>query len=106
MRIALLTRNFSRTSGGAESYAIAVANELAHRHELHVFCQETDQPLEQATYHKLWRPCQRPRWVTQLFYALATWWLTRSGFDVVHSHENVFHGQVHTLHVQSVAKGI
>jgi glycosyltransferase involved in cell wall biosynthesis len=106
MRIALLTRNFSRTAGGAESYAIAIAAELAQRHELHVFCQETDQPVAGATYHLIWRPCRRPRWVNVIFYAVATWWHTRAGFDVVHSHEHVFHGQVQTLHVQPVAKGI
>jgi UDP-glucose:(heptosyl)LPS alpha-1,3-glucosyltransferase len=34
-----------------------------------------------------------------LWFALATWWLTRHGFDIVHSHENTWHGQVQTVHV-------
>ena len=106
MRIALLTRNFSRTAGGAESYAVAIADELSRRHEVHVFCQESDQPVQAAHYHRIWRPFRRPRWLNQLYYALATRWHTRSGFDVVHSHEHVFHGHVQTLHVQPVAKGI
>ena len=106
MRIALLTRNFSRLAGGAESYAIAVAAELGQHHEVHVFCQHTDHPISNVTYRHVMRPCQRPRWVNQIFYAFSTWWQTRKGFDVVHSHEHVFHGQVQTLHVQPVAKGI
>ena len=106
MRIALLTRNFSRTAGGAESYAIAIAQALSQRHEIHVFCQETDHPVQLAHYHLVWRPCKRPRWVNQIYYALSTWWHTRTGFDRVHSHEHVFHGQVQTLHVQPVSKGV
>jgi UDP-glucose:(heptosyl)LPS alpha-1,3-glucosyltransferase len=106
MRIALLTRHFSRTAGGAESYAIAVAQELCARHEVHVFCQETDRPVSAAVYHQVWRPFRRPRWLNQIYYALATWWLTRRGYDVVHSHEHVFHGDVQTLHVQPVSQGI
>ena len=106
MRIALLTRNFSRTAGGAESYAIAVAQEMSVRHEVHVFYQESDQPVVGVTYHLVWRPFKRPRWLNQIAYALITWWLTRKGFDVVHSHEHVIHGNVQTLHVQPVSKGI
>lgn len=106
MRIAVLTRNFSRTAGGAESYAIAVARQLAQRHEVHVFCQDTDDPVPQATCHRVWRPFKRPRWLNQIVYAWITWWMTRTGFDVVHSHEHVFHGNVQTLHVQPVAQGI
>jgi UDP-glucose:(heptosyl)LPS alpha-1,3-glucosyltransferase len=106
MRIALLTRNFSRTAGGAESYAIAIAKQLAMRHEVHVFCQETDDPVPKAICHRVWRPFKRPRWLNQIVYAWATWWMTRKGFDVVHSHEHVFHGDIQTLHVQPVAKGI
>ncbi len=106
MRIALLTRNFARTAGGAESYAVSVAQALAQKHEVHVFCQETDRPVPQATYHLVWRPFRRPRWLNQIYYAWATRWHTRNGFDVVHSHEHVFHGDVATLDVEPGGKGI
>jgi UDP-glucose:(heptosyl)LPS alpha-1,3-glucosyltransferase len=42
---------------------------------------------------------KRPRWLNQLWYATATWWLTRKGFDIVHSHENTWHGNIQTIHV-------
>lgn len=105
LRIAILTRNFARTAGGAESYAISIAQEMAARHEVHVFCQQTDRPILAAHYHLVSRPCRRPRWINQLWYALATWLQTRQGFDAVISHEHVFHGNVQVLHVQSVAQG-
>ena len=47
-------------------------------------------------------PLRKPRWINQLWYASATWWATRPGFDIVHSHENTWHGQVQTVHVLPV----
>lgn len=100
MRIAVLTRHFSRLAGGAESYAVAVAAELAVRHELHVFAQQSDEPVAGVHYHYLPGWGKRLRWLNQLVFALCSWWATRRGFDVVHAHENTWHGQVHTIHVR------
>lgn len=102
MRIAVLNRSFSKTGGGAESYSVAIVQALAQRHDMHVFAQETDQPVAGVTYHRV--PCisPKPRWLNQWLFALVTWWKTRSGFDVVHSHENTWHGQIQTIHVRTV----
>ena len=99
LRIAVLNRDFLSTGGGAERYSIALVEQLAQRHEIHVFAQNMDHELPGVTYHTIWLPLKRPRWVNQLWYAAATWWATRQGFDVVHSHENTWHGQVQTVHV-------
>lgn len=100
MRIAVITRRFFRAGGGAETYAVALVRELSQRHEVHVFSQQTDEPVANAHYHALrfWR--ERPRWLNQWVFALSSWWQTRHGFDVVHSHENTWHGQVQTIHVR------
>ena len=100
MRIAIINRNFSRAGGGAESYAVAIAEQLAARHEVHVFSQETDEPLARVSYHRVASTGARPRWLNQFVFALSSWWQTRKGFDVVHSHENTWHGQVQTIHVR------
>ena len=100
MRIAVISRNFARAAGGAESYAVAIAAALARRHEVHVFAQECPVAVDGITFHRVWRFSQRPRWLNQLFFALATWWATRRGYDVVHSHENTWQGQVQTIHVR------
>lgn len=86
MRIAIINRNFSRTGGGAESYAVAIAEQLAARHEVHVFSQESNQPVPCITYHRVSSTGQKPRWLNQLVFALSSWWQTRKGFDAVHSH--------------------
>lgn len=102
LRVAVLNRQFSSTGGGAERYSIALVEHLAARHEIHVFAQHIAHQWPGVTYHHVSQPLTRPRWVNQLWYATATWWATRQGFDVVHSHENTWHGQVQTVHVLPV----
>lgn len=102
LRIAVLNRTFSPTGGGAERYSIAMVEELASRHEVHVFAQEIDHSWPGVAYHRIAMPLRRPRWLNQLWFAFATWLATRRGFDVVHSHENTWHGDVQTVHVVPV----
>jgi len=102
MRIAVLNRQFKSTGGGAERYSIALVEQLAARHEIHVFAQQLAHDWPGVTYHRIAAPFTRPRWINQIWFALATWWATRRGFDVVHSHENTWHGQVQTVHVVPV----
>ncbi len=101
-KIAVLSRNFSTTGGGAERYAVAVVEQLAQRHEVHVFTQQVGNRLAGVTYHRVALRLQRPRWINQWIFAIATGWATRKGFDVVHSHENLWHGNVQTVHVLPV----
>jgi glycosyltransferase involved in cell wall biosynthesis len=102
LRIAVLSRNFSTTGGGAERYSIALVEQLAARHEVHVFAQDIAHQFPGVVYHRVPRPMARPRWINQLYYAWATWRATRTGFDIVHSHENTWHGNVQTVHVLPV----
>lgn len=99
LRIAVLSRNFSTTGGGAERYSIAVVEGLARQHEVHVFAQTIAHAFPGVVYHRIALPMRKPRWINQLYFAWATWRLTRTGFDVVHAHENTWHGNVHTVHV-------
>jgi glycosyltransferase involved in cell wall biosynthesis len=106
LRIAVLNRSFSAKAGGAERYSVALVEQLAARHEIHVFAQFIEHAASGAlpgvSYHQVSMPLRRPRWVNQLWYATSTWWATRNGFDVVHSHENTWYGNVQTVHVLPV----
>jgi UDP-glucose:(heptosyl)LPS alpha-1,3-glucosyltransferase len=102
LRIAVLNRHFSPTGGGAERYSIALVELLAHRHEIHVFAQHIQHSCPGVTYHQISQHVVRPRWLNQLWYAGATWWATRRDFDIVHSHESTWHGNVQTMHVLPV----
>ena len=102
LRIAVLNRTFATTGGGAERYSIALVEELAAKHEIHVYAQHIDHQWPGVSYHTVSAPLRKPRWINQLWFATRTWWLTRKGFDVVHSHENTWHGDVQTVHVLPV----
>jgi glycosyltransferase involved in cell wall biosynthesis len=100
LRVAIISRVFSKTGGGAESYSVALVEQLALRHEIHVFAQESNQPVQGVTYHPIFCLSRKPRWINQLVFAVITWVKTRKGFDVVHSHENTWQGQIQTIHVR------
>ena len=102
LRIAVLNRIFDPAGGGAERYSIALVEQLAQRHEIHVFAQQIRHHAPGVIYHPVSMPLRKPRWLNQLWYATATWWATRRGFDIVHSHENTWQGQVQTVHVLPV----
>jgi glycosyltransferase involved in cell wall biosynthesis len=102
LKIAVLNRSFVSTGGGAERYSIALVEQLASRHDVHVFAQQIEHAWPGVTYHRLWTPFSKPRWINQLWFAVTSWWFTRTDFDVVHSHENTWHGQVQTVHVLPV----
>ena len=102
LRVAVLTRNFSPASGGAERYAIALVEQLAARHDITVFSQTCEHSWPGVSYKKIPLPFKRPRWLNQLWFACLSWGATRRGFDVVHSHENTWHANVQTVHVMPV----
>jgi UDP-glucose:(heptosyl)LPS alpha-1,3-glucosyltransferase len=77
LRIAVLNRIFSPTAGGAERYSMALVEQLAGRHEVHVFAQTIEHRWPGVTYHRIRAPLKKPRWINQLWYAAATWWATR-----------------------------
>jgi glycosyltransferase involved in cell wall biosynthesis len=106
LQLAVLNRIFSATGGGAERYSIALVEQLAARHEIHVFAQEINHAWPGVTYHLISSWFKKPRWLNQLWYAYASWRATREGFDIVHSHENVWHGQVQTIHVKTVKRSL
>jgi len=106
LRIAVLNRHFGYRFGGAERYAAAVVEELAAHHDIHVFAQEIEHSFAGVTYHRISRPLAKPRWINQLWFAWQTWRLTCKDFDVIHSHENTWHGQLQTVHVRPFKVGL
>ncbi len=78
---------------------MAVAEQLAARHEVHVFAQAIEHDDARMSYHRL-SSMRKPRWLNQWLFARETARLTRTGFDMVHSHENGWAGQVQTVHVR------
>ncbi len=106
LRIAVLTRHFGRHKGGAENYAVSLSEQLAKRHEVHVYCQSEFNDNPHIQIHVMEFSLSKPRWLNMLLYSAWTYLQTRIGFDIVHSHENVFHGNVQTFHVKPVTHNL
>ncbi len=102
LKVAVLSRVFTGSGGGAETYSIRIVEKLAPQHEVHVFAQELAKPLTGVVHHRVPMAFRKPHWLNLLWFGVYTRWHTRRGFDVVHSHENVWHGQVQTIHVRPV----
>ena len=81
---------------------MALVDGLAASHALHVFSQFRDHEDPRVIYSIVPWFLVHPRWINPLFFAAYTWWATRRGFHVVHSHENTWHGSIQTDHVPPV----
>ena len=102
MKVAILSRNFSRASGGAESYAVQLAIAMRSECEISVISQSFDESYSFFRHVPVPRLPIRSRWINQLWFSWFSRRVSRQGFDIVHSHENVAHGDVQTVHVKTV----
>jgi len=101
-KLAILSRNFSRIGGGAESYAVYLATSMLGECDITVVSQEFDESPALFKHIPVPKLPLRSRWINQLWFSWYTKRVTRHGFDVVHSYENVTHGDVHTVSVKTV----
>jgi UDP-glucose:(heptosyl)LPS alpha-1,3-glucosyltransferase len=107
MKIALAMENFSRYGGGAESYAVELANTLIRRGwEVHLYGYTWDKVPAEAIFHKIPKlPRLVPPFVRLLHFALSHKRLIeKEDFDVVLGFGNTLvmnvyqsHGGVHFL---------
>ena len=101
-RLAVVTRNFSKIGGGAESLAVSLATSMLGECGITVVSQGFDQSPALFKHIQVPKLPFRTRWINQLWFSWHTQRLTNTGFDVVHSYENVTHGDVQTVSVKTV----
>jgi len=101
-KLAIVTRNFSKIGGGAESLAVSLATSMLGECNITVVSQDFDQSTALFTHRRVPKLALRSRWLNQLWFSWYTKRVTRQGFDVVHSYENVTHGDVQTVSVKTV----
>ena len=102
MKVAILSRNFSKISGGAESFAVQLATAMRSECDITVISQSFDESHALFRHIAVPKLPIRSRWINQLWYNWFSKKVSRQGFDIVHSHENVTHGNVQTVHVKTV----
>lgn len=100
--LAILTRNFSKIGGGAESLAVSLATAMLGECNITVISQDFDQSPAVFKHIRVPKLAVRSRWINQLWFSWYTKRVTRRGFDIVHSYENITHGDVQTVSVKTV----
>ena len=101
-KLAIVTRNFSKIGGGAESLAVSMATSMLGECDITVVSQGFDQSPELFKHISVPKLPIRTRWLNQLWFSWCTKRSTQQGFDIVHSYENITHGDVHTVSVKTV----
>ena len=101
-QLAIVTRNFSKIGGGAESLAVSLATSMLGECDITVVSQGFDQSPGLFKHVQVPKLPFRTRWINQLWFSWHTKRLTSAGFDVVHSYENVTHADVQTVSVKTV----
>lgn len=98
--IALALEKFKKHSGGAESYALSLAETLIQRGwEVHLYAQEWDGFPEEAIFHRIFVPQYLPAWAQMLFFALKHKKMVRKeNFDVVVGFGNTIFMNVYQSH--------
>jgi UDP-glucose:(heptosyl)LPS alpha-1,3-glucosyltransferase len=98
--IALALEHFSRFTGGAESYAVSLAQSLVQSGwEVHLFGESWDKEPEGAVFHRMHIPRWWPGWARLLGFALEHRRRTTSGaFHIVLGFGNTIHMNVYQSH--------
>jgi len=107
LKVAVLIRNYCRTSGGAEKYCVEITERIAKYHEVHLFAQSINFHSENIVIHKIPILLRRPRFLNQLLFSFFTYIKTaHKGFDIVHSHDMVTHANIYSLHVPTIKSSL
>ena len=81
-KVALVTRNFSKTGGGAESLAVSMANSMLGECDITVVSQAFDSSLKLFKHIPVPKLPICSRWINQLWFSWQTKRLTSHGFDI------------------------
>ena len=99
MKVALIRKEYTRSWGGAESYAVNLATELVERgHEVHVFANTWDDPTDsRITFHRIpminfYSPLKNLSFVVNTKRALA-----HERFDIVNSLSQIYPQDIYRM---------
>lgn len=103
LKIAFVVDRFGGRFGGAEAYGVELMRELAKNHDVTVFAREYDIASDlRLPFVPIRTRKGLPSWLRVLWFAVRARRLTKSGFDIVHSHMNGWCGDVEVVHVTPV----
>ena len=105
-KLAIIIRNFSAHGGGAERYCFELTLELRKLYEVHVFCQDYSEIIDEVKFYKVPK-IKKPRFLNQILFSYVTYLYSRKqNFEIIHSHDMVTFANVYSIHVETVKSGV
>jgi len=86
--------------GGGERFVLELTERIAssRRYEVHVFANKWKQQSDRITFHKI-PIISFPKFLTTISFAwFANRKIAKMNFDLIHSHERIFHADIFTMH--------
>ena len=86
--------------GGGERFVLELTERIAadHHYDVHVFANKWKQQSDRITFHKV-PVISFPKFLTTISFA---WFANRKiaemNFDIIHTHERIFHADIFTMH--------
>ena len=102
LKIAILTRNYSKFGGGAERYCVELTERLSEIYDVHVYSQINHEQSSKITFHKIPQWIKRPSFLSRLIFSYLTKFKVKGKYDIVHSHVLVQYADLYTFHVPCI----
>ena len=112
LKIAVLTRNYNRSGGGAERYCVELTERLSKIYDVHVFSQFNSETSSDITFHNIPQWIKRPSFLSRFIFSYLSKSRTKGKFDIIHSHVLAQYADIYTFHVPCIktkwvkAKGV
>jgi|JYMV01.1.fsa_nt_gi UDP-glucose:(heptosyl)LPS alpha-1,3-glucosyltransferase len=102
LKIAVLTRDYNRSGGGAERYCVELTERLSKIHDVHVFSQFNHEKSDDITFHSIPQWIRRPSFINRLLFSWLAKRKTKNKFDIIHSHVLAQYANIYTFHVPCI----
>ena len=86
--------------GGGERFVLELTERIAlnHRYDVHVFANKWRPLSDRITFHKV-PVISFPKFLTTISFAwFANRKMAKINFDIIHTHERIFHADIFTMH--------
>ena len=86
--------------GGGEKFAQELTERISenHRYEVHVFANQWKSRSDRITFHKI-PVISFPKFLTTISFAwFANRKIVKMDFDIIHTHDRIFHADIFTMH--------
>ena len=106
IKLAILIHHFCRNGGGSQSYAVQLAHAMRGECDITIVAQIFGENTDMFRQRRVPSLPFHSSWINHLWFNWYSRRILRDGFDIIHSHENLIFGNVHTIHTKTMHAGL